>query len=99
MNSHWMGALAGFLLLCNGVYHVWTGSGGTYWGFPISLWTEGVFALIGFFFLILSVRALLRGEGRSTPKVYTDEDARQAKAELDASYLKEHGVPPEKPKQ
>ena len=99
MNSHWMGALAGFLLLCDGAYYVWTGGEGTYWGFPISLWTEGLFVLIGFLLLILSVRAIMRGEGRPTPKVYTSEDASKAEAELDAMYQKKHGVPPEKPEQ
>ena len=55
-------------------------------------WFGWVLLSCGIVMCILSLRTLLRGEGK--PKQYTDEDFARDKEALDRMYFKEHGYWP-----
>ena len=95
MNMHWWNLLAGALLIFSGAVKLITGEGSHYWGAPVSPWAGLIFLPVGIVFSVLSIRALLRGEGKKP--AYTEEDAARAKAKLDRMHLREHGSLPEAP--
>ena len=92
----WLIFAVGCLLTGGSIYGLLTIDDGFEWrGVYIPIWTDWFLLFCGILILILSIRAIRRGEGK--PKVYTTEDAARAEAEMDAMYLREHGEPPEKP--
>lgn len=92
--------IVGLLFFLLGIEKIITGTGGLYWGVRIPAWTGWVQLPVGIVFLVVSIRVLWRNrnEPKPLPKIYTDEDAAKAEAEMDALYLREHGELPEKPK-
>ena len=96
MNSFWGYAFVGFLLACEGLYSIVTGRVLHHRNMPIPVWAGWSFFPIGCWFVFLSVRAMLRGQGKdmseSSPEdlnkaLQRDEAARTAEAAEVASWI------------
>ena len=96
MNMHWWSLVAGILLVFSGALTLFTGKSGHYWDVAVPVWAGSLFLPLGIVIIVMSVRALRRGEGKA-PK-YSDEDVTRAKAKLEQMHLREHGSLPETPK-
>ena len=66
-----------------------------YGGVYVPMWTRWFVLPFGILFIVISIYALYRGEGKE--RIYTEEEAARAKAELDAMYLYEYGELPKMP--
>ena len=95
MNKLWAGVLFGLAVSLSGMIKITTGQSGSLWGGSVPTWTGWLLLPGGLLILVLSIRGLLRSEGK--PPCYTDDDVEKSKRHLEQMYIKEHGVPPEYP--
>ena len=93
MNDLWLGVVLGIILIAGSLLTL--PGDGVYRGFTFPAAGVWVLLFTGISIIILSIRGLLRGEGK--PQSFTDEDARRAKEKLDRMYLLEHGTLPPPP--
>ena len=92
MSALWGTLAFGVIVLATGVLHASSGEGSVFRGAMVYAWTAWVWIGGGIIITVLSIRGLLRGEGK--PKKVTDNDIQHAKEALDKMYLLEHGTLP-----
>lgn len=90
-NWPWIGFIFGVLTVGACLYAL--PGGGSYRGFPYPPLGVKILFVVGLCIAILSLRALMRGEGK--PRPYTEKDVEESRRQLERMYMKEHGAPPE----
>ena len=95
MNVLWGSLILGILHIILGLLYVESGEDRVYHGAKVYAEVGWFFICCGMIMAFISIRGLLRGEGK--PKKVTDEEIRRAKEKLDRMYLLEHGTLPQPP--
>lgn len=95
LNGPWPALVFGLLLVAGSIKTLPEGS--NYRGFPYPAWGVAILLLVGLCITFISLRAIIRGEGKVKKPPYTEEEIARAKAVLEKIHQNDYGVPPDYP--